>query len=98
MGTAIEPVMVQAAEYDQFVAALTERVVAARLAAARAVNRDLVLLYWDIGQSIAEKLTVQHWGESIVTRHARSRQTISSDNRVFATKCLANASVLPRIC
>ncbi|MGH7846550.1 MAG: hypothetical protein ACREQW_15465 [Candidatus Binatia bacterium] len=27
----------------------------ARLAAARAVNRDIILLYWDIGKGIVER-------------------------------------------
>ena len=33
-------------DYRQFIDELKSRVVAARLSAARAVNRDLVLLYW----------------------------------------------------
>ena len=36
-------------DYRQFIDELKSRVVAARLSPARAVNRDLVLLYWGIG-------------------------------------------------
>jgi hypothetical protein len=41
--------------YRQFVKELKSRVAAARLSAARAVNRDVILRYWDIGQAIVEK-------------------------------------------
>lgn len=44
-----------APDYREFIAGLKTRVAAARLSAARAVNRDLILLYWDIGQGIVEK-------------------------------------------
>jgi hypothetical protein len=39
-------------EYRQFIAELKARVLSARISAARAVNRDVILLYWDIGRGI----------------------------------------------
>ena len=53
-------------EYAEFVTELKQRIVSARLHAARAVNRDLILLYWDIGQAIVEKQKLLGWGESVV--------------------------------
>jgi predicted nuclease of restriction endonuclease-like (RecB) superfamily len=53
-------------EYRQFIEDLKARVTAARISAARAVNRDLILLYWDIGRAIVEKQQVLGWGESVV--------------------------------
>ena len=41
--------------YRQFIEDLKTRVVSARISAARAVNRELILLYWDIGRGIVEK-------------------------------------------
>jgi predicted nuclease of restriction endonuclease-like (RecB) superfamily len=55
-----------APEYRQFIENLKARVTAARISAARAVNRDLILLYWDIGRAIAEKQQTLGWGESVV--------------------------------
>ena len=46
---------VDAAGYAQFLAAMKERVSHTRTSAARAVNHELVLLYWDIGCGIVEK-------------------------------------------
>lgn len=53
-------------EYRQFIEELKGRVLSARVSAARAVNRDLILLYWDIGRAIMEKQRVLGWGESVV--------------------------------
>ncbi|GAB6270561.1 MAG: PDDEXK nuclease domain-containing protein [Smithella sp.] len=53
-------------EYRQFIEELKGRVLAARVSAARAVNRDLILLYWDIGCGIVEKQQTLGWGDSIV--------------------------------
>ena len=42
-------------DYAAFVIGLKARIQSARISAARAVNRDLILLYWDIGRGIVEK-------------------------------------------
>ncbi len=55
-----------APEYRQFIEDLKARVTGARISAARAVNRDLILLYWDIGRAIVEKQQTLGWGESVV--------------------------------
>ena len=55
-------------DYLAFLAALKERILHARTSAARAINRELVSLYWDIGQSIVEKQQVLGWGESVIDR------------------------------
>ena len=54
--------------YSAFLTDVKSRIQTARLAAGRAVNRELVLLYWDIGRGILEKQSVQDWGESVVER------------------------------
>jgi predicted nuclease of restriction endonuclease-like (RecB) superfamily len=53
-------------DYVEFVTELKRRIVSARLHAARAVNRDVILLYWDIGKRIVEKQDQLGWGESVV--------------------------------
>jgi len=55
-------------DYPAFLAALKERIIHARTSAARAINRELVLLYWDIGRGIVEKQQVLGWGESVIDR------------------------------
>lgn len=53
-------------DYAVFVTELKTRIQSARLSAARAVNRDLILLYWDIGRAIVEKQEELGWGDSVV--------------------------------
>jgi predicted nuclease of restriction endonuclease-like (RecB) superfamily len=61
-------------EYAAFLTELKGRIASARLSAARAVNRDLILLYWDIGRGIVEKQETHGWGESVVERLAKDLQ------------------------
>jgi predicted nuclease of restriction endonuclease-like (RecB) superfamily len=66
----MKPALPSDDRYRLFVAELKERVLAARTSAARAVNRDLVLLYWDLGRAIVEQQAAQGWGDSVVERLA----------------------------
>lgn len=61
-------------EYAQFVTELKQRIVSARLHAARAVNQDLILLYWDIGRGIVERQEKLGWGQSVVEMLSRDLQ------------------------
>jgi len=53
-------------DYRRFIEDLKARVSAARVSAARHVNRDLIMLYWDIGRAIVEKQRQLGWGDSVV--------------------------------
>ena len=55
-------------EYREFLTAMRDRIDAARGQAARAVNHELVLLYWDIGKGIMEKQRKLGWGDGVVER------------------------------
>lgn len=61
-----QDVSIASPEYRQFIEQLKCRVLSARLCAARAVNCDLILLYWDIGRGIVEKQQTLGWGDAIV--------------------------------
>ena len=71
-------------DYPVFLAALKARVLQARTSAARAVNRDMILLYWDIGRSIVEKQQKAGWGESVVERLAADLRAAFPDMRGFS--------------
>ena len=55
-------------EYASFLAEVKERVRAAQYEALKAVNTELVGLYWDIGRMIVERQKKAGWGKSIVER------------------------------
>ena len=69
-----QEVSIASPEYRQFIEDLKTRVISARVSVARAVNRDLILLYWDIGRGIVEKQQVLGWGESVVEMVAADLQ------------------------
>jgi predicted nuclease of restriction endonuclease-like (RecB) superfamily len=54
--------------YDEFLRGLKERIRTAQLKAALAVNRELVLLYWRIGQDILERQRHSGWGSKVIDR------------------------------
>src|SRR5437870_5778881 len=72
-------------DYTAFLAELKQRVTAARVHAARAVNYDLVLLYWDIGRGIVEKQKNEAWGDAVVERLARDLQQAFPEMRGFSS-------------
>ena len=58
-------------DYATLLSALKERIRAARLRAAVAVNQELILLYWSIGRDILERVSAEGWGTKVVQRLAR---------------------------
>lgn len=72
-------------EYRRFIEDLKARVISARISAARAVNRDLILLYWDIGRGIVEKQQVLGWGDSVVEMVAADLRRAFPDSRSFSS-------------
>src|SRR5665811_2126661 len=66
MKNANDPTVMLSPEYRKFIEELKARVVAARISAARAVNLNFILLYWDIGRGIVEKQQKLGWGDAVV--------------------------------
>jgi predicted nuclease of restriction endonuclease-like (RecB) superfamily len=61
-------------DYAVWLTALKERVRTTQLRAATRVNRELILLYWDIGRSIAEAQRDRGYGKQVVERLAADLQ------------------------
>lgn len=59
------------ADYARLVGDLKKRILSARTAASRSVNRELILLYWDIGKAIVDRQSRLGWGEAVVEAIAR---------------------------
>ena len=60
------------ADYNQFLIEIKERIRSAQYEAMKAVNKEMIQLYWDIGKRIAEKQKELAWGKSVV-------ETLSAD-------------------
>ena len=59
-------------DYSQFLVEIKARIHKSRYEAAKAVNQEIIQLYWDIGRSITEKQQSLGWGKSVV-------ETLSED-------------------
>ncbi|BAY44671.1 hypothetical protein SAMD00079811_22720 [Scytonema sp. HK-05] len=57
-----------AQEYEEFLGELKERIRQAQVQAALAVNRELILLYWQIGRDILWRQQQQGWGAKVIER------------------------------
>jgi len=62
----------QPPHYNQFFVEVKERIRTAQYEAMKAVNKEMILLYWDIGKLITEKQQALGWGKSVV-------ETLSKD-------------------
>lgn len=61
-------------DYARLLTAVKERVRTAQYAALKAVNAELVGLYWDIGRMIVERQAGESWGKAIVQQLAGDLQ------------------------
>jgi len=53
-------------EYQQFFGEVRQRLLGAWRSAARAVNRELIHLNWDLGRRIAEVQATRSWGDRVI--------------------------------
>lgn len=62
---------------DKLLGQIKERIRSAQYAALRAVNTELVSLYWDIGRMIVERQAKEKWGRAVVEKLAKDLQADS---------------------
>ena len=73
-----------APDYTSFLTEVKGRIQTARLQAGRAVNRELVMLYWDIGCGIIERQKTLGWGDAVVECFAADLRAEFPDMRGFS--------------
>lgn len=61
-------------DYQVLVAGIKERIRAAQYVALKAVNKELIGLYWDIGRMIVERQGKEAWGKGVVENLAADLQ------------------------
>ena len=52
--------------YRKWISELKNKVRSAQIKAAIAINKELILFYWDLGQMISEKLLESNWGDGVL--------------------------------
>ena len=70
--------------YADWLAELKTRIHNAQQRAALAVNRELVLLYWQIGRDILERQSREGWGAKVIERLAHDLRTAFPDMKGFS--------------
>jgi predicted nuclease of restriction endonuclease-like (RecB) superfamily len=74
--------------YAGLLAAVKQRVRTAQVRAASAVNRELVLLYWQIGRDILHRQREEGWGAKVIDRLAADLHAAFPDMKGFSTRNL----------
>lgn len=67
------------AEYQEWLTAIKQRVVSARLRMALAANRELILFYWELGALIAHKQAQSQWGDKLIAQLSADLQKAFPD-------------------
>lgn len=74
--------------YDVFLRELKEHIRTAQIRAALAINRELVLLYWQIGQEILTRQQQQGWGAKVIDKLAKDLQQEFPEMKGFSPRNL----------
>ncbi|NET55680.1 MAG: DUF1016 domain-containing protein [Symploca sp. SIO2E6] len=70
--------------YNNFLQELKKRIRSAQIRAALAVNRELVLLYWQIGQEILSQQQQQGWGAKVINQLAKDLKKAFPEMKGFS--------------
>jgi predicted nuclease of restriction endonuclease-like (RecB) superfamily len=74
--------------YAELLQALQERIRRAQVTAALAVNRDLVLLYWQIGREILAQQAAHGWGAKVIDHLAQDLRRAFPEMKGFSPRNL----------
>ena len=80
--------LIPSPDYTAWLGEVKSRIQSARISAARSVNRDLILLYWDIGRGIVEKQEELGWGESVIERLSGDLRRAFPETKGFSSRNL----------
>lgn len=75
-------------DYRRFIVELKSRVQAAQIKAAVTVNRELMLLYWDLGKMLTERLAASGWGEAVLADVSRDLSSNFPNQKGFSRRNL----------
>lgn len=76
------------AGYADWLAELKSRIHTAQQRAALAVNRELVLLYWQLGRDILQRQDREGWGAKVIDRLAHDLRAAFPDMKGFSPRNL----------
>jgi predicted nuclease of restriction endonuclease-like (RecB) superfamily len=81
-------VTAQYSGYEEFLHKLKAQIQSAQIRAALAVNRELVILYWQIGREILTRQQIQGWGAKVIDKLAQDLQRSFPEMKGFSPRNL----------
>jgi predicted nuclease of restriction endonuclease-like (RecB) superfamily len=75
-------------DYQSFIEDIKTRILSSRYQAARAVNKELILLYHHIGTQILEKQKAQGWGAKVIEHLSRDLKSNFPEMKGFSSRNL----------
>lgn len=81
--------------YAQWLTELKSRIHTAQQRAALAVNRELVQLYWQLGQEILQRQQREGWGAKVIERLAHDLKVAFPDMKGFSSRNLKYMRAFP---
>ncbi len=75
-------------EYSSFIRDIKSRIAAAQIKASVSVNRELLLLYWEIARLIVEKQKTATWGDGFLAQMALDLQVEFPEMKGFSKRNL----------
>jgi predicted nuclease of restriction endonuclease-like (RecB) superfamily len=82
--------------YVELLTEIKSAVIAARSRSARAVNREMIELHWQIGRLILERQDTEGWGSKVISRLSTDLRTEFPGMRGFGTRSLVYMRTLAR--
>jgi predicted nuclease of restriction endonuclease-like (RecB) superfamily len=83
----------KSSEFAIFVSNIKAKILSSQYDALRAVNKELITLYWDIGKSIVEKQEAFGWGKSVVKNLSEELQKEFVGIKGFSERNLWNMRI-----
>lgn len=74
--------------YASWLSELKQRIQSAQQRANLSVNRELILLYWEIGRDILERQQAQGWGAKVIDQLAHDLSSAFPDMKGFSRRNL----------
>ena len=71
-------------EYISWVVELKQLINSSQIKASLSVNREMLTMYWEIGQSISQKVEAMQWGTSIVDVLAKDLKKLFPNQKGFS--------------
>ncbi|GAB1232611.1 hypothetical protein UT4_10770 [Ferrigenium sp. UT4] len=80
--------LIKNGDYKAFLTDIKRRIQSAQIKAAVSVNRELILLYWDMAEQISQKQKTSTWGDGFLAQMSRDLQSEFPDMKGFSLRNL----------